>query len=95
MTLIVSYINTNVSITSHQIRAAKAMLRWSGDDLARRSGVSLSTIRRIEAADGMPESCSVKTIISIQAALEDAGIEFIGSANDAPGVRLLKAADND
>lgn len=71
------------------------MLRWSGEDLARHSGVSLSTIRRIEAADGMPESCSVRTLLSIQSALEDAGVEFIGSVDDAPGVRLLTAPDHD
>jgi len=36
----------------------------------------------------MPESQNIKTIIAIKKALEEAGIEFIGSPDDRPGVRL-------
>lgn len=91
MTLIVSHKNFKMSIiTSGQIRGAKSMLRWSGEELASRAGVSLSTIRRLEAADGVPEGQSLKTLLAITKALEDAGIEFIGSPDDAPGVRLHK-----
>ena len=75
-------------ITGDQIRAAKALLRWSGEELARQSGVSLSTIRRVEAHSGIPEVQSVKTMISLKIALETAGIEFIGTPDDRPGVRL-------
>jgi transcriptional regulator with XRE-family HTH domain len=75
-------------ILSTQVRAAKALLRWSGEDLARKAGVSLSTVRRLESSDGMPESQNIKTIIAIKKALEEAGIEFIGSPDDRPGVRL-------
>lgn len=75
-------------ITAGQIRAAKAMLRWSGEKLAAESGVSLSSIRRVEAAEGPPLSQSVAIIIAIQRALETAGVEFIGTPDDAPGVRL-------
>ena len=77
-----------MSIVSAQIRAAKAMLRWSGEDLARIAGVSLSSVRRIEATDGVPESQNMRTILAIKFALEDAGIEFIGTPEDRPGVRL-------
>ena len=75
-------------ITGDQIRAAKALLRWSGEELARRSGISLSTIRRVEGQSGIPEVQSVKTMTSIKLALEAAGIEFIGTPDDRPGVRL-------
>lgn len=75
-------------ITGAQIRAAKSLLRWSGSALADSSGVSLSSIRRIEAADGVPETASVKVLHAIQSAFENAGIEFIGAPNDRPGVRL-------
>jgi transcriptional regulator with XRE-family HTH domain len=75
-------------ISSSQVRAAKALLRWSGEELASKAGVSLSTVRRVEAADGMPDSQSIKTIMAIKRALEDAGVEFIGSPDDRPGVRL-------
>lgn len=75
-------------ISSSQVRAAKALLRWSGEELANRSGISLSTIRRVEGADGIPEAQNIKTIMAIKKALEDAGVEFIGTPDDGPGVRL-------
>jgi transcriptional regulator with XRE-family HTH domain len=75
-------------ISSSQVRAAKALLRWSGEELANMSGISLSTIRRVEGADGIPEAQNIKTIMAIKKALEDAGVEFIGSPDDRPGVRL-------
>ena len=75
-------------ISSDQIRAAKALLRWSGEELANRAGVSLSTVRRVEASIGVPEAQNMKTIVAIKKALEQAGVEFIGSPEDRPGVRL-------
>ena len=65
------------------------MLRWSGEELAIRAGVSLSTIRRVESYSGIPEMQSVKTLIAIRSTLEAAGIEFIGTPDNNPGVRLL------
>jgi len=75
-------------ITGSQVRAAKALIRWSGFDLSQKSGVSLSTIRRIEAVDGLPDSASVKLLHAIQQALEEGGVEFIGTPDHQPGVRL-------
>lgn len=75
-------------ISSDQIRAAKAILRWSGEELAQRAGVSLSTIRRVESSEGVPETQNMKTLVSIKRALEDGGVEFIGTPDDRPGVRL-------
>ena len=75
-------------ITGSQIRAAKALLDWSGDDLAKKAGVSLSSIRRVEAADDVPKNVSVNTMLNIQKALEQAGVEFIGTPDHQPGVRL-------
>lgn len=75
-------------ITGAQVRAAKSLIRWSGSDLADQAGVSLSSIRRIEAFDGVPDSASVKVLHAIQQAFEDAGVEFIGSPEEGPGVRL-------
>jgi len=74
-------------ITSDQIRAARALLRWSSADLSRYSGVGTATIKRMEVMDGVP-SGQVRTIEALRAALELAGVEFIGSPSDAPGVRL-------
>ena len=75
-------------ITGSQIRAAKALLDWSGDDLAKKASVSLSSIRRVEAADDVPKNVSVNTMLNIQKALELAGVEFIGTPDHQPGVRL-------
>lgn len=75
-------------ITSDQVRAAKALLRWSGEDLAQKSGVSLSSIRRVESAESIPEAQNLKTLLAIKTALESAGVEFIGTPEDRPGVRL-------
>jgi transcriptional regulator with XRE-family HTH domain len=75
-------------ITGAQVRAAKALIGWSGNDLAKKAGVGLSTIRRIEGCDGLLEAASVKTLQSIQKALELGGVEFIGSPEEGPGVRL-------
>ena len=74
-------------ITGAQVRAAKALIRWSGSDLAEKANVGLSSIRRIEAFEGVPES-SVKVLNAIQKALEAAGVEVLGSPEDGPGVRL-------
>ena len=77
-------------ITGAQVRAAKSLIRWSGSDLAKKAGVSISSIRRVEACDGLPDSASVKVLHAIQTALESGGVEFIGTPEDGPGVRLRR-----
>ena len=73
-------------ITSDQIRAARALLRWSGKDLADKSGLGFSTLMRLEVLDGVP-SAQATTLEAIQKAFEKAGVEFIGSPSDGAGVR--------
>jgi len=79
-------------ISTEQIRAARALLRWTAQNLADVSGVGVATIRRIELMDGVP-SGQVRTIEALRGALEDAGVEFVGSPSDRPGVRLKLAGD--
>jgi hypothetical protein len=55
--------------------------------LADKAGVSIQTIKRFEAAEGIPQS-RTQTLLEIKAALEAAGIEFIGTPQDGPGIRL-------
>ena len=74
-------------ITSSQLRAARALLKITAVDLASISGVGISTIKRFELSDGVP-SGNIKTIDSLKKALEKVGIEFIGTPDDRPGVRL-------
>ncbi len=78
-------------ITGQQIRAARNALRWSVDDLANSAGIASKTVRRIEANDGMPDS-KLKTISQIKSSLETAGIEFIGTPEDGPGIRIRPVA---
>ena len=72
-------------ITGGQIRAARALLRWTAEELAERSKLGVATIRRAEAVDG-PIPVTVANADTIVRAFEEVGIEFING--DAPGVRL-------
>jgi len=74
-------------IASAQIRAGRALLRWSAADLSVASGVGTATLQRMEVMDGVP-SGQVRTLVAIKEALEAAGVEFVGAPNDHPGVRL-------
>ena len=65
-------------ITSDQIRAARALLRWSGKDLAEKTSLGFSTLMRLEVLEGVP-SAQAKTLEVIQKTFEEAGIEFIGT----------------
>ncbi|AEP10756.1 helix-turn-helix domain-containing protein [Micavibrio aeruginosavorus] len=61
-------------ITAPQIRAARAFLNWSQDELAKQAGVSAPTIKRVELKG--PDSSSLGTIKAIKAALEAGGVSF-------------------
>jgi len=74
-------------ITGSQIRMARAALRWSIKELAEISGVSVPTIFRLEQDDGLAPS-RTQTLLDIKTALENAGVEFIGTPENGPGVRL-------
>ena len=78
-------------ITGQQIRSARAALNWSAQTLAEYSGVSLRTLMRLEQTDSVPAS-RASTLMEIQRAFEAAGIEFIGSPDDRPGIRFSRAA---
>lgn len=77
-------------ISSQQIRAARALLRLTVADLSQASGVGVATIKRIEATDGLP-SANARTLDALVKSLENLGVEFIGSYDDGPGVRLFKS----
>ena len=88
MSSIVS-VKTPPPLTSAQIRAARALIRWTAEDLAKNSTVSVTTIRRAE----LTESQTVMTRVNdrvIRRTLEAAGVEFIDGNGGGPGVRLKK-----
>jgi transcriptional regulator with XRE-family HTH domain len=72
-------------IRGSQIRAARALLRWTAADLAARSKLGIMTIRRAEAVDG-PVPITVANAETIARTFEAAGVEFTNG--NAPGVRL-------
>ncbi len=76
-------------ISSRQIKAARALLSWKGQDLADKSGVGVATLRRYEAQDGMPNANKF-VIKAIKTCLEEAGIIFSGDPLTDPGVKLRK-----
>ncbi len=78
-------------LTGAQIRAARALLRWSADDLARASALGVNTIRRAELAEGLT-SMTAANDLSVRRALENAGVEFIEENGGGPGVRLRKSS---
>jgi hypothetical protein len=77
------------TLTSAQIRAARSLIRWSAEDLARESSLSVATIRRAELADG-ETSMTAANNHAVRRALEGAGVEFIDENGGGPGVRLRK-----
>lgn len=72
-------------VITRQIKAARSLIGWEQQQLARESGVAISTVRRLEGLDG-GIGARHRTIQKIRNAFESAGIEFIGDPN--PGVRL-------
>jgi ribosome-binding protein aMBF1 (putative translation factor) len=76
-------------LSSAQIRAARALLKWSAADLARQSSLGVNTVRRAEVAEGKT-SLTTANELAIRRALESAGVEFIDENGGGPGVRLRK-----
>lgn len=81
-------------ITGSQMRAARAMLGVDQRELARLSGLSLPTIQRMEASDGVIRG-NVDSLMKLVAALDALGIELIGdnatSDSGGRGIRLKRA----
>jgi transcriptional regulator with XRE-family HTH domain len=78
-----------IVLTSELVRAARALLRWEQRDLERASSVSLPTIKRLEASQGILHAHK-STLVALRTALEVAGVEFIDENGGGPGVRLQK-----
>lgn len=77
-------------LTGSQIRAARALLKWSAADLSKHCGVSYPAIQRAESVEHMP-NMQTKNLLAIKTTLERAGVQFLDgpySGNGGPGVRL-------
>jgi hypothetical protein len=76
-------------ISSAQMRAGRALLRWTAVDLAKASKVGVATIRRAEVVEGeVPVTLANEA--AIRSAFEGAGIDFIGDNGGGEGVRFRK-----
>lgn len=82
-------------ITAEQLRAGRALVRWSAQTLADNAGVGVATVRRCEAETG-PVSATQANKNAMRTALELAGVVFIEENGGGSGVRLaspLRAND--
>ncbi|HEY5961206.1 MAG TPA: hypothetical protein VIV60_31835, partial [Polyangiaceae bacterium] len=73
-----------------QIRAARSLIRWTAQDLARACSLSVATIRRAELKEN-ETSLTTANDLAIRRALEEAGVEFIDENGGGPGLRLRKS----
>jgi transcriptional regulator with XRE-family HTH domain len=79
------------AILAHQLKAARALARLDQQELSNRSGVSVPTIKRMEAGDG-PIRGNYENVAAVIDVLEAAGIEFIPENGGGPGARLRTTA---
>jgi transcriptional regulator with XRE-family HTH domain len=75
-------------ITNEQLRAARGLLAWSQSELAARAGLSLPTVKRLEAGFGPRVSNEARE--KLQRAIESAGIELVDENGGGLGVRFRK-----
>jgi transcriptional regulator with XRE-family HTH domain len=72
-----------------QLRAARGLLGWSQSELAVRAGLSLPTVKRVEAGVGPHVSDEARA--KLRRALELGGVQFIDENGGGPGVRLRRS----
>lgn len=77
-----------MDLTPAQLRAARALLEWSVDDLSAKASVHRNTILRTEKGEA-----SGPTLAAIRLALEQGGVQFIPRNGEGEGVRLKEATE--
>lgn len=77
--------------TSKEMKASRALLGWEQKDLAEASGLSLSTVERMERLG--PGHWSPSTAAKVRHALENGGIIFIKSGLEGAGIRLTRSRE--
>ena len=74
-------------VSPAQCRAARALLDWNQQELARRARVGIVTVHQLESGLSQPRPATIEVICR---AFEAAGVEFIDENGGGPGVRLRK-----
>ena len=77
-------------ITSAQCRAARGLVGWSQQELAKNAGVGTVAIHQLESGASQPRRA---TLDVVRRALEAAGVEFIDENGGGGGVRLRKPSE--
>jgi transcriptional regulator with XRE-family HTH domain len=80
-----SFGNLPLMVTAAQCRAARGLLGWSQQELARQARVGIVTVHQLETAISQPRRATLEVI---RRAFESAGVEFIEGNGGGPGVRL-------
>jgi transcriptional regulator with XRE-family HTH domain len=77
-------------LTSGQLRAARGLLGWNQENLAKAAGIAVSTVKRMEASNGLIRA-NTENAWKVEKALKAAGIALIEEDGAGPGVRWSKA----
>ena len=75
-------------ITAAQCRAARGLLQWSQQKLAKEAGIGVVTVIQLENEVGQPRRATMQVLRN---AFEAAGVEFIDENGGGPGLRLRKS----
>lgn len=75
-------------MTIGQLRAARALIGWTQDEVAALAAISVQTIKRMESVG--PERSSAGNVMAVQRALEAAGVQFIPENGAGAGVRFRR-----
>lgn len=76
-----------MEITAEQIKAARAALGLTLRRISDATDIGLATLKRYEASTGIPKSRKGH-LETLRSFFESAGIEFIGNAEEGPGIRI-------
>ena len=77
----------NEMISPAQCRAARGLLDWSQQELAKKAGVGVVTVRQLEAGTHQPRRATLEVV---RRCLESCGVEFIDENGGGAGVRLAQ-----
>lgn len=78
-----------MDITAEQIKAARAALGLTVKTISDATQIGLATLKRYEASTGVPKSRKGH-LETLRSYFETAGIEFIGTPDDGPGIRIRR-----
>ena len=80
----------HMAISGNQIKAARALIGMEQSELSEKAGVSVNTIRNMEAKGMDVVRVRLDTLYRVQDALKAAGVIFVEENGEGPGVRLRK-----